>query len=117
MLIPNKPGVYAIIVSEYKRNGNQRKLYIGCSATSMEARVASHIWGIKNGKHPCKPMIEAFKRGADFDFVPLIEFEEGEKTKEEILEIEKRMIYALGTDDSRFGYNTNKKSPKQALIS
>lgn len=118
MIIEKKPGIYFILVEEQKGSNNgrgrkqekrrpHRKIYVGASSGNCSGRCATHVSQLKNGEHASTELQRDFDLGHDFEFVQVVSYKEGEKTKEQIFELERHLILQLKTYLPEYGYNTN----------
>ncbi|MDQ0197073.1 GIY-YIG nuclease family protein [Neobacillus ginsengisoli] len=106
-MISDKPGIYMIC------DRDERKYYVGASSSSCYLRVLNHIHHLKNHKHISEGLQKAFNKGNELEFVQLVETPNWEKT--EILELERRLIFALKSYE--YSFNTKNVPPEILLRS
>lgn len=80
------------------RDEESGRMYWGSSSKSIKGRIQWHIWALQNGKHTNKFLQLQHDVGNKITFHSIIEFEPGEKTKEELAAMEGNFIHIFSSD-------------------
>ncbi|WP_280139937.1 hypothetical protein [Mesobacillus persicus] len=92
---------------------DKKRYYVGCSSSNCLSRVFNHIHKLKTGTHPSDILQKAYQNGHKLEFVQLLELPDWKK--EDILDLERRLIFGLKTYDDEYGFNVKNVPPETYL--
>lgn len=88
------------------------KMWIGVTS-SLEARIRNHMSQLRTGRHPCKEMLEDYRKYGESEFKVFI-LAEGILREDRLVE-ESKYMDMYRTREPEFGYNLKHQKPKDCI--
>lgn len=88
------------------------KMWVGVTS-SLESRIRNHMDQLRNGKHPCKELLEDYRRYGESEFKVFV-LSEGILRDNRLIE-ESKYMDMYRTREPEFGYNVKHPKPKDRI--